>query len=181
MNRLPVPGLHAPAGLLGMVRSWLRDRSAGSRPASGPRAAEAGWPAAMTCGSVRVLVVDDNSLNLTLMSGLMASRGLVPLLATNGSEAVALACGMQFDLILMDLRMPVLNGFEATAAIRHFEATSGRLAVPIVAHSRMAFSERVLAAHGIHGSLAKPCAEDDLEACLLRWCPGYRAQPHCPT
>jgi CheY-like chemotaxis protein len=124
-----------------------------------------------------VLVVDDDPVNLMVISALMESRGLVPLLATDGAEAVALACEMHFDLILMDLQMPILDGLGATSAIRRFEANSSRPAVPVVAYSSTSPGDGVLATHGLNGSLSKPCGVQELEDCLVQWCPTYRSAP----
>ena len=175
MSSVLSPGSSAPGGLFGALRAWLRAWSVGPLPPPEKSAPEAAWPGALRGSAPRVLVVDDSDLNLTVISGLMESMGLVPLLAMDGSEAVALACERPFDLILMDMQMPVLDGFEATQAIRHFEATSGRAPVPIVAYTSMTLNPRVMDAYGINGVLAKPCDANDLEGCLLRWCPGYRA------
>ena len=60
--------------------------------------------------------MDDNPVNLMVISALLESRGLMPFLAADGAEAVALASGHHFDLILMDLQMPILDGLEATSA-----------------------------------------------------------------
>ncbi|MDP2007486.1 MAG: response regulator [Rubrivivax sp.] len=128
-------------------------------------------------GAVRILVADDNPVNLMVISALMEMRGLSPLLAADGAEAVALACGLQFDLVLMDLQMPILDGLEATSAIRHFEATHARPAVPVVAYSSHAPGGGLLARHGLNGSLAKPCSDEELDDCLVRWCPAYRPAP----
>jgi CheY-like chemotaxis protein len=136
---------------------------------------EGGGPDAFPNGAVRVLVVDDNPVNLMVISALMESKGLVPLLAADGAEAVALACELHFDLILMDLQMPILDGLGATAAIRRFESTCCRRAVPIVAYSGALPAADVLATHGMSGSLTKPCEAQDLEDCLVQWCPDYHA------
>ena len=141
------------------------------------------WPNEITAsgshcnGAVRVLVVDDNPVNLMVIIGLLESRGLVPLSAADGAQAVELARQLHFDLILMDLQMPILGGLEATSAIRRFEASCARVAVPVVAYSSSSPSAGDLATHGLNGSLAKPCRDQDLEDCLLRWCPAYRAAP----
>jgi CheY-like chemotaxis protein len=121
-----------------------------------------------------VLVVDDNPVNLMVMSAMLESRGLVALLAADGAEAVALASELHFDLILMDLQMPILDGLGATSAIRRVESTLARPAVPVVAYSSTGLSARLLATHGISGSLSKPCEDQDLEDCLVQWCPAYR-------
>ena len=89
------------------------------------------------------------------------------------ASAVTLACEMRFDRTLMDLQMPILDGLEATAAIRRFETGNSRLAVPVVANSNGSLRAGDLAAHGINGRLVKPCDDQDLEDCLVRWCPAY--------
>lgn len=162
MSAAPVLASPARDGLLGVLRSWLHARSG-----------EAGHPLAPVNATLRVLVVDDNPVNLMVVSAMMESRGFVPLLAADGAEAVALACELHFDLILMDLQMPVLDGLRATSAIRSFEATHARPAVPVVAYSSLTPGALVLARHGIDGSLNKPCDDQELEDCLLRWCLAY--------
>jgi CheY-like chemotaxis protein len=61
-------------------------------------------------GLSRVLVVDDDPANRRLISALLGSRGLEPFKAADGAEAVAFAAALRFDLVLMDLQMPVLDG-----------------------------------------------------------------------
>ncbi len=89
------------------------------------------------CGTVRVLVADEDPVNLMVISALLESREIVPLLAADGAEAVTLACERRFDLILMDLQMPILDGLGATAAIRRFETCRPRSAAPVVACSSL--------------------------------------------
>jgi CheY-like chemotaxis protein len=177
MSGIPSPGSQALSGLLGVLGSWLRTWSSEMWQSSEDLPCETAGPIAHSYGSVRVLVVDDNPLNLMLMSALLESRGIVPLLAADGAEAVALACELHFDLILMDLQMPILDGLGATSAIRRFESTSSRPAVPVVAYSSSCPGAGVLATLGVNGSLTKPCEDQDLERCLVRWCPTYRAVP----
>ena len=121
----------------------------------------------------RVLVVDNDPVNLMVMWALLNSRGIDPLLAADGAEALTLTCELPFDLVLMDLQMPVLDGLGATSAIRRFETQSSRIPVPVVAYSSLSPGADVLAAHGLNGSLRKPCADQELDDCLLRWCPSY--------
>lgn len=173
----PAPGSPAPSRLLGALRSWLSTWPSEPRQSSTDPLVEAGRAQAHCCGSVRVLVVDDNPVNLVVVSALMQSRGLVPVLAADGHEALALACDRHFDLILMDLQMPHLDGLAATTAIRRFESTGSRPAVPVVAYSSASPGADLLARHGFNGSLIKPCEDQDLEDCLVRWCPSYRAAP----
>jgi CheY-like chemotaxis protein len=177
MSGFPAPGSPARNGWLGFFGSWLQPG-----PDGGSRASEgaAGPPQELPArdrAPVCVLVVDDDPVNLMVISAQMKLRGLVTLHAADGAEAVALACELQFDLILMDLQMPVLDGWEATAAIRRFEAARSRPAVPIVAFSTSTPHAGVLAAHGLNGSLSKPCGDRELNDCLARWCPAYRPAP----
>jgi two-component system, sensor histidine kinase and response regulator len=100
---------------------------------------------------------------------------------------VALACELPFDLVLMDLQMPILDGLRATAAIRRFESRYARPAVPVLAYSSSFPAGDLMAKFGISGCLNKPCQDQDLDACLARWCPAYRSAPawhaavRCPT
>jgi len=168
-------GSPASGGLLGLLRSWLQAwASDPSQRAAAPPAAPP-TPRAHVQGSVRVLVVDDNPVNLEVVAALLEARGIVPALAADGAEAVALAGELPFDLILMDLQMPVLDGLAATSAIRRLEGTASRPAVPVIAHSNMSVDARVMAMHGINGRLGKPCEDRELEDCLVRWCPTYRS------
>jgi CheY-like chemotaxis protein len=75
---------------------------------------------------------------------------------------------------LMDLQMPILDGLEATTAIRRFESNRSRPSVPVVAYSSTTPGASVLAKHGLNGSLSKPCDDQQLEDCLVRWCATYR-------
>lgn len=177
MNVSPAPGARAPGRLLGVLRSWLQAWSNEMGPTSDDASTDTGRPKAHSFGSIRVLVVDDNPVNLMLVSALLESRGLVPVLAADGAEAVALACELHFDLVLMDLQMPILDGLKATSAIRQFERTVSRPAVPVVAYSSTTPGAGVLAMHGLNGSLDKPCEDQDLDDCLVRWCPTYRSAP----
>jgi hypothetical protein len=77
----------------------------------------------------------------------------------------------------MDLQMPILDGLAATAAIRRFESACARPAVPVIAYSSASPGRAVLARHGFNGGLSKPCDNQDLEDCLLQWCPGYLPAP----
>ena len=167
-------GSSTPRGLRGVLRAWLQERMSDIwKPTTSPpnENEESGEH---SYGKVRVLVVDDNPVNLMVISALLQSRGLAPLLAADGAEAVALACELEFDLILMDLQMPILDGLGATSAIRRFESDSSRAAVPVIAYPGISPGAGVLAAHGLNGSLNKPCEDQELEDCLVQWCPAYR-------
>jgi len=177
MSASPAPRAPAPRALVNVIRSWLQSWSSEVRPSFDGVVSAIGTPVAHRHGTVSVLVVDDNPVNLMMISALMESRGIEPVLAADGAEAVALASELQFDLILMDLQMPILDGLAATSAIRRFESAFGKPAVPVVAYSSMSPGRALLAKYGLNGDLSKPCEDQDLEDCLLQWCPTYRAAP----
>ena len=118
-----------------------------------------------------VLVVDDEAVNLQLAWSMLTHWGMRAVLADGGAEAVALVPELRPDLILMDLQMPVVDGYEATGQIRRSEQSGGRARVPIVAYTadRMVDQKR-LHLCGFDGLLQKPTDEAALVACLLRWC-----------
>jgi CheY-like chemotaxis protein len=125
----------------------------------------------------RVLVVDDNPLNRFLASELLSQFGIEPMLAGDGAEAVALAGGHEFDLILMDLQMPVLDGLAATAQIRRLERERSGVRAAVVAYTSTPFSAKhsLLLTFGLDDVLEKPCDAGALKQCLVRWCPPARS------
>ncbi len=168
------PERSEPKGWFGLLRSRLRAGWSGIVAPHKAVSMPADVPDEAAGGSARLLVVDDEPESLRLISALLEPRGLLPLLAADGAEAVALACEMHFDLILIDLQMPILDGLSATVAIRRFETRCARPAVPVVAYSSANLGDGLLADHGMNGRLTKPCDDQDLEDCLVRWCPTYR-------
>lgn len=176
MSHSPAPVMPVPLRLLRKLRTWI---SAWSEmpPAPEEAPAEGSGASRHSYGAVRILVADDNPMNLMVISAMLESRGIVPVLAADGAEAVALAREQHFDLVLMDLQMPILDGLDATSAIRRFEAGLALPAVPVVAYSGTLPRGGGLEKHGMSGVLNKPCAEQELDDCLVRWCPSYRAAP----
>jgi CheY-like chemotaxis protein len=174
---MSAPGSLAQRGLVGALRSWLGISSGECRSSRADLPSAARAARTQGGGSARVLVVDDDPVNLMVISALLASRGLETFTAADGAEAVALTSALHFDLVLMDVQMPILNGLEATSAIRRMEGARLRRPVPVVAYSSMSPADHILAACGMNGSLSKPCADRDLEDCLVRWCPSYCAAP----
>ncbi|MEL7363866.1 MAG: response regulator, partial [Bacteroidota bacterium] len=112
-------------------------------------------------GRPRVLVVDDKLVNRSLLAGVLAPLGFEVVEAENGLDALQQAEAARPDVVLMDLVMPVLDGFEATRRLR---AMPGLEAVPIVALSASAFSttERKSLALGCDAFLPKPVEIDAL-------------------
>ncbi len=138
------------------------------------RESQEGAPGALRPAiSGRVLLVEDNLVNQKLGRIMLAHLGVDVVLAGDGQEALDRLAAQDFDLVLMDCQMPVLDGYEATAAIRTREANEGRARVPIIAMTANALAgdrERCLAA-GMDDHLAKPVREAQLAAILRRWLP----------
>ncbi len=110
----------------------------------------------------RILVVEDNEVNQILARTILERDGHQVTIAENGREAVTAATDQMFDLVLMDLQMPEMDGLEAARLIR---ATAGSIAqVPIVALTAAASASEVAAcfAAGMNGVLAKPYRAQDL-------------------
>lgn len=120
---------------------------------------------------LRILLAEDTPANQKLMRRMLGKWGHAVEVANDGSEAVAMARRDRFDLILMDVQMPNLDGFEATAAIRDLERETSDKRRPIIAmtaHAMKGDRERCLAAD-MDDYLAKPVDSRELAAVLERF------------
>lgn len=125
-------------------------------------------------GRGRLLVVDDNLINQRVAVNALTRLGFAVKVAADGAQAVELCDGQAFDAIFMDCQMPVMDGFEAAAAIRQGERGTGR--TPIIALTAEAIAsekERCLSG-GMDDFLTKPIKPEDLEEVLRRWVPAAR-------
>jgi CheY-like chemotaxis protein/HPt (histidine-containing phosphotransfer) domain-containing protein len=121
--------------------------------------------------ALRVLVVDDNAVNRAVAAGLIEQQGHVVSAAANGREAVAAARGQRFDLILMDLQMPELDGLEATARIRESESALGRRTPIVAMTARAAEGDRARClAGGMDDYVSKPVSKEKLLAAIANAC-----------
>ena len=123
-----------------------------------------------------VLLVEDEPVNGAVAEGYLEALGCTSVWVTSGAEAVACAAAEHFDLILMDLSMPGMDGFATTALIRRHESRKqsvhgDRARVPIVAltaHDALRYREKCLAAD-IDDILSKPYTLEDCRRLLQRW------------
>jgi two-component system sensor histidine kinase/response regulator len=110
-----------------------------------------------------VLIAEDNTVNQTLARRLLEKHGYLVSVAGDGREALAALESQSFDMVLMDVQMPGMDGFEATAVIRQQEHLSGKH-LPIIAmtaHALKGDQERCLAA-GMDGYVSKPIRSKEL-------------------
>ena len=107
---------------------------------------------------LRILAAEDNAVNQLVLRTLLGQAGLAPVTVANGREAVEAWEGGEWDLILMDVQMPVMDGVAATREIRDREARSGRTPTPILALTANAMTHQVetYRAAGMNGFVSKP-------------------------
>ena len=126
-------------------------------------------PAAQQARHGHVLLAEDNPVNQEVARELLLELGLTVDVAEDGERALRMAAAQDYDLVLMDVQMPVLDGLDATRAIRALGGRRGQ--VPIVAMTANAFDEdrrRCLAA-GMNDYLAKPVQPEALAQGVMRW------------
>lgn len=114
---------------------------------------------------LRVLLVEDDAVNRILSSLVVASvTGLEPDLACDGEEACTLASQTRYDLILMDLQLPGIDGLQAARLIRRWPGVAGQVAIVALTASAWAEDAERCRAAGLDGWLAKPLLVADLRA-----------------
>jgi len=122
--------------------------------------------------ALRVLVVDDEPVNQILAMAQLLAIDIVPFTANDGLEAVEMSRAQDFDIILMDIDMPVMDGISAAASIRDHQIRNpshGRS--ELVAFTASALPEESLLRHvGMGHLLRKPCNAEDMGRCILNCC-----------
>jgi two-component system, sensor histidine kinase and response regulator len=125
-----------------------------------------------------VLLVEDNPINQGVAKAMLNKLGLRWQLANHGGEAVDLVRADDFDLVLMDCQMPVMDGFQATAAIRELPQGRGtRLPIVALTANAMQGDEQACRDGGMNDFLAKPYSLSALHAVLAQWLPQAVGEP----
>ncbi|WIF68251.1 response regulator [Metapseudomonas otitidis] len=122
-------------------------------------------------GDFRILVAEDNSISTKVIRGMLSKLNLQPDTASNGEEALSAMKERQYDLVLMDCEMPVLDGFSATEMLRDWERDAQRPRTPVVAltaHILNEHKERARQA-GMDGHMAKPVELSQLRELIEHW------------
>ena len=130
-----------------------------------------------TGGAPRILLVDDNPVNLDVSSAMLESLGCLVQAAQNGRIALEELERERYDLMLLDCQMPEMDGYQVAGRVRERERAGAAAArhLPIIAltaHALEADRERCLAA-GMDDYLSKPCSKKMLREALARWLPHY--------
>jgi len=157
-------------------------------------AGETGAPGAAVSPvlAARVLVAEDNSVNQEVLKAMLDTLGCETTLAANGHEALSAMLEASFDMVLMDIQMPGMDGFEAVARLRSgshggvpFNDAQGLPVVALTANALVGDAERCLAA-GFDDYLSKPFTRRQIEALVRKWAPqrlmaeGLRTVPSTP-
>jgi CheY-like chemotaxis protein len=120
--------------------------------------------------ALRILVAEDNAVNTLILKRFLSALDCTHVCVVNGAKALEELERSEFDVVLMDVQMPVMDGFETTRRIREWEAgTDTRLPIiALTAHAQQGDRERCLDA-GMDDYLSKPIIRGDLEAKLKLW------------
>lgn len=151
-------------------------------PPAGSRAVESGVAASEQPGvrpealelrvehliTAQVLLVEDNAVNRRVATGILRKLGCDVVEAENGQLALQVLETQTFDLVLMDVQMPVMDGFRATSAIRANPAWDGLPVVAMTAHAMKGDRERCLAA-GMNDYVSKPVRLEDIRTMVTKW------------
>ena len=128
-------------------------------------------PAAPAAATRQVLLVEDNPINQKLAMTLLNRLGYAPVLAENGQQALDALALQPYDLVLMDMQMPVMDGLEATRMIRASGQSYATIPIVALTANAMQSDKDLCNAAGMNDFLGKPFSRAELAACLQRWAP----------
>lgn len=148
-------------------------RTAASQPVSTPASGAAGATPKSLVTRPRVLVVEDNAINQRIMDQYLRRLKVERTMVDNGRQAVDLLASERFDLVLLDIQMPVMDGMETTRYIRDPQSPVLQHEIPLIAltaHAIKGDAEKFLK-QGMNDYLSKPVLMDSLQTVLARWLP----------
>jgi signal transduction histidine kinase/CheY-like chemotaxis protein len=124
---------------------------------------------------LNILLAEDNQINAVLATTLMRRAGHRVDVAQNGEEAIAAVSGGAYDLVLMDMHMPVCDGLEASRRIRALGGEAAKIPIVALTANAMPADRQKCIAVGMNDFLSKPFEPTDLHAMLAKWCDGGTA------
>lgn len=122
----------------------------------------------------KILLVEDNPVNQTVIEAMLRSLGYEVQIAVDGAQAVSQVARQRFAATLMDCRLPIIDGYEATRRIRQLPQAAAMPIIALTANALQGDRERCLSA-GMNDYLAKPFKRTDLQQILQRWLPDQSA------
>ncbi len=120
---------------------------------------------------MRILLVDDNEMNRRLGEAILAVLGYVVELAENGKQAIDMILGAEYDLVLMDVEMPVMDGLTAVRTIRGIPGRISSLPIVAVTAAAMPGDREKCIAAGMNDYLSKPLKSKELVEVLKKFSP----------
>ena len=163
-----------PSGLLDAIMEAL-GKDVAKRSRRSARSAE-GHDAAAAMRGARILLVEDNEVNQEVALELLNNAGVVTTVAGNGEEALERLREQPFDGVLMDIQMPIMDGYEATRAIRGELEMATLPVIAMTANAMAGDREKCLAA-GMNDHVAKPIDVGEMFAILARWVKPAATEP----
>ena len=162
-----------PNSLVKCLRALLADAPAGAGEGVLAQAEAEAQPRA----KIRILLAEDNPVNQRVMIALLAKSGVRVDVAGNGVEAIEAVCSRPYDLILMDIQMPELDGVQAARRIRELEGEMGHIPIiAVTAHAMKGDREKYLQA-GMNDYLPKPINRAELLSKIDYWAEWRRNEP----
>ena len=157
-----------PSQLFDAAMRALGNTTLGSQTLAPPQHSNATLAALQAVRGARVLLVDDNDLNQQVGAELLGEAGLVVDVAGNGQVALDMLARTRYDVVLMDMQMPVMDGLTATHLLRQNPAWAQLPVLAMTANAMSTDRDRCLEA-GMNGHIAKPIDPEELFGQLLRW------------
>lgn len=140
------------------------------RPHDRPQALPDNLPGADDGKGQSVLLVEDNPVNQAVIQAMLRSLGLEVVVAADGAQAISLVARQRFAAVLMDCRLPVVDGYEATRRLRQLPQGRDLPIIALTANALQGDRERCIEA-GMNDYLAKPFKRNELQEILQRWLP----------